>query len=222
MELDRILRFLQDQFLDPDAFMNEARNLGGHSERRSLGLLNLKNRHLVQAFGRGQRMGSELVGRVFSFQEVAARDRRAVESQETSAVSSDLLAAAREGRVVPWYLTEDELVLSEKALPLLELQPDALPRDLPGLEALIHPDDLDQFRQGLEHPHLGPFSLRLSRGDGTWIQTRWNLKRGTGGYRGIFTGIAPARGPEAGLQPPAEGAGKFNYKIQVLQEEPQE
>jgi PAS domain-containing protein len=220
MELDRVLQFLQDQFADPEAFMGEARMLADHAERRPLGMLNLKNRRAVQAYGRSQRAGGETVGRVFSFVEVAGREQ-AAQPQEPSAIATDLLEAARAGRVVPWYLTEEELVISEKGQKVLDLPPGGLPRDLPALEALIHPEDLEALRQGLEHPQTAPFTLRMKRGDGEWILTRWNLKRGTGGYRGIFTELPAPPRPAPAPQPPVDLAAQFSFKIQVYQEERQ-
>jgi PAS domain-containing protein len=218
MDLERVLRFLQDQFTDPGAFLSEARILGDHSERKLLGYLNGKDQLTIEAFGRSQRQGRETVGKVFSFQDVTGRDRTSDPLPEASAVPSDLVEAARAGRVVPWYLTSDELVVSEKGLSVLGLPPGGLPGDLPGLEALIHPEDLDRLRQGLEHPRTAPFELRMRKGDGSWILTRWNLKRGTEGYRGVFTeipGVIPS-GDDA--QAPGFKAPRFNFKVQVLQE----
>jgi hypothetical protein len=221
MDLDRVLQFLQDQFADPEAFMSEARMLADHAERRPLGMLSIRNRRAVQGFGRSQRMGGETVGRVFSFVEVAGRDSALAPAQEPSALATDLLEAARTGRVVPWYLTEDELVISEKGQKVLDLPPGGLPRDLPALEALIHPDDLESLRQGLEHPQTAPFTLRMQTGRGGWVLTRWNLKRGTGGYRGIFTELPPPPGRAPVPEPPVDQAAQFNFKIQVHQEDRQ-
>jgi PAS domain-containing protein len=209
MELDRVLRYLQDQFLDPEAFLREARKLGEGPERRPMGLVNLKNRRLAQVFGRVQSLGGETGARVFSFMEVPGPAE--VPGQDPSTLSADLLEAVRTGRVVPWYLTEDDLVISEKGQQVLDLPPGGLPRDLPALEALIHPEDVERFRQALEHPHTAPFTLRLCRGDGGWILTRWNLKRGTGGYRGIFTEV---QAPDPG-RPRVDPGARFNYKVQV-------
>jgi PAS domain-containing protein len=129
MQLEQMLQFLRDQFLDSAAFMREARSL------------------------------------------------------------------ARTGQAVPWYLTEEQLVISDKALPLLGLTAETLPRDLPALEALIHPADLDGFHRALERPGKAALELSLRRGDGAWLRTRWTLKRCEDGYRGLFTAIAGAYVP---------------------------
>jgi len=210
MELDRVLRFLQEHFVDPQAFLHEARLLGDSSERRPLGLVNLGPRGLVQAYGRAERMGGETVGQVFSFVGVPSSASPPAEFQEAAPVTADLLEAVRAGRAVSWYLTEEELVISEKGLQTLALPPEGLPRDLPALEERIHPDDRERFRQALERPQAAPFALRLRRGDGAWIHTRWTLKRGSSGYRGIFTEVP---GPEAG-----DPGSRYQCQVQVTRE----
>lgn len=216
MNLERVLLFLQDQFADPGAFMSEARDLGDHSERKLVGLLSGKDQRTIEAFGRTQRVGRESVGKVFSFTDVTDREQATDPLPEARAVPPDLVAAAREGRMVPWYLTQDELVISEKGLDLLGLARSELPGDLAGLEALIHPEDLDLLRQALERPRSAPFELRMRKGDGSWILTRWNLKRGIDGYRGVFIGIpwdARAEEPE---HPFRKATPRFNFLVRIL------
>lgn len=215
MELDRVLAFLQDQFTDSEAFLREARLLGSRPEQKPLGRLNGGGGHLIEAYGRPQRLGSEMAGKIFRFMDVTESGHAGERSWETSAVPPDLLDAARAGRVVPWYLTEHNLVISEKALKVLGLPPEALPRDLAALEALIRPADLDRFRQALEQPRTAPFELTLRRGDGTWVRTRWNVKRGTEGYRGIFSEApAPAQGGDE-APPPDSFSPRFSFKVKV-------
>jgi PAS domain-containing protein len=217
MDLERVLRFLQDQFVDPETFLSEARILGDRTERKALGFMVGKDQRTIQAFGRSQRMGKETVGKVFSFMDVTERGQAHDPQPEVLAMPQDLVEAARAGRVVPWYLTEDELVVSEKGLPLLGLAPGGLPRDLAGLEALIHPEDLDRFRRGLEHPRTAPFELRMRKGDGSWITTRWNMKKGSEGYRGVFS-ERPEAPAATDTQAPGQATPSFSFKVQVLQD----
>jgi PAS domain-containing protein len=180
MELERVLQFFQDQFQDRDGFLREARLLVDQGERKA-GVLARDDR-ILEARSRAQHLGGEPVGRVFSLTDVTARERAAI----PPGMPADLLEAARSGRVVPWYLSDDDLVISEKGLEVLGLAPGGLPRDLPALELLIHPADLDRFHQALERPRSEPVDLTLHRGDGVWIHTRWTLKRSPDGYRGVF------------------------------------
>jgi PAS domain-containing protein len=214
MDLERVLRFLQDQFADPGAFLDEALALADHSKRRLLGALAGRDQRSIAVFGRSLRMGRGVEGRVFSFMEASGRFQ-AEGAPEAWPAPPDLLEAARAGRTVPWYLTEDDLVLSDKARVLLDLAPGGLPRDLPGLEALIHPGDLDRLREALEHPGHAPFELRMRKGDGSWIRTRWNLKRGPEGYRGMFT---ETPGKAAAAPDPGRATPRFDFRVSVLQE----
>jgi PAS domain-containing protein len=163
-------------------------------------------------------MGRETVGRVFSFMDVTDREQSMDPLPEALALPPDLMEAARAGRMVPWYLTQDELVVSEKGLKALGLAAGALPRDLPGLEAMIHPEDLDRLRLALEHPRAAPFELRMRRGDGSWTLTRWNLKRGSEGYRGVFTELPRVTPAADDAQAPGEFTPRFSYKVKVIQE----
>jgi len=215
MELDRVLEFLQDQFTDSEAFFRETRLLGSRPEQKPLGRLNGGGGHLIEAYGRTQRLGSDTAGKIFRFLDVTEPDSAGERPWEPSAVPPDLLDAARAGRVVPWYLTENELVISEKALKVLGLPREALPTDLAGLEALIQPADLDRFRQALEQPRTAPFELTLRRGDGTWVRTRWNVKRGTEGYRGIFSEAPPPDEGEAEAPSPDGFSPQFSFKVKV-------
>jgi PAS domain-containing protein len=193
MQLEQMLQFLQDQFLDSAAFMREARSLA-QAERGPLTLLiDTRDDRTLEARVQLQQQGGATVGRVFSVADVTAREQ-ALEAMP-GPMSADLLGAARTGQAVPWYLTEEQLVISDKALPLLGLTAETLPRDLPALEALIHPADLDGFHRALERPGKAALELSLRRGDGAWLRTRWTLKRCEDGYRGLFTAIAGAYVP---------------------------
>jgi len=213
MQLDRVLQFLQDQFLDPKAFLSEARMLGQHPELSSVALLDGGPGRLLEAFRRPQRVGSETVGQVLSVVDMAAR-RPAPPPPEAAGLPRELLEAAQADWVVPWFLTDDGLVIGEKGMKVLDLPREGLPVSLQALEARIHPDDLDSFRHGLEQPLAGPFELRLRRSDGSWIRTRWNLKKGMEGLQGIFTELTGE--PAAGSTPAHGSPGpRFCYDVKV-------
>ena len=214
MTLERVLQFLQDQFLDPQAFLSEARMLGTHPELGAVGVLTGKSDRLLEGYVRPHRVGAATVGRVFSFMDMSAA-RPAPGPEAAAPLPRELLEAARAGRVVPLFLDDDGLVLGEKAARLLDLPQAALPGDLQALEALIHEDDLDAFRLGLEQPQRGAFELRLRKGDGSWIWTRWTLKRGGEGLRGIFTELPGSAEPAA--EAPASSAPnpRFSYTVRL-------
>ena len=84
--------------------------------------------------------------------------------------------------------------------------------------------ELLDFRQarghqgGVEHPRTAPFELRMRKGDGSWILTRWNLKRGIEGYRGVFIGIPWDARAEEPDHPFRKATPRFNFLVKILQQ----
>jgi hypothetical protein len=56
----------------------------------------------------------------------------------------------------------------------------------------------------------------MRKGDGSWILTRWNMKRGSEGYRGVFTGMPGAKGAQDELTS-GKAAPRFNFLVRNLQ-----
>jgi len=216
MTLERVLQFLQDQFLDPQAFLNEARMLGPHPEMSSVGILTGKSDRLLEAYVRPHRLGQATVGRVFSVMDMAAARTVPEPPLEAAPLPRELIEATRAGRVVPWLLNDDGLVIGEKGARVLDLPRAELPGDLQALEALIHAGDLDTFRQALEQPQRGAFELRLRRGDGSWIRTRWTLKKDREGLRGIFTELPGSLTAAVEDAPSSNSPGpRFRFTVKV-------
>jgi signal transduction histidine kinase len=150
-------------------------------------MLNFKGERVLEEYSRPHRVGDQTVGRVYTFHDVTAREKATTQLAGLAGIRQKLLEAAHAGGLVLWCLGEDSLLLSENAAEVLDLQSGEVPGDLPALEALIHPDELDRFRQALEHPTAGSFEVRMRKGSGIWIWTRWNLERDQElGYRGSF------------------------------------
>jgi len=196
MEMDRVLQFLRDQFQDPEAFLAEARLLASQPGRESFSQIKLKGDRVLEGTIRPNGLGSENLGQVFSFRDVTAREQVTVQLEGLAHARQALLDAAAAVGVVSWCLTEDTLLMANAVEPVLGLPPGGKPRDLAALEALIHPEELDRFRQALEQPVKYPVELRLWKRDG-WIWTRWHLDRDpAGGYRGVFRDITGQRRQE--------------------------
>ena len=195
MEMDRVLQFLRDQFQDPEAFLAEARLLGSQPGRESFSQIRLGDRVLEGSI-RPNGLGSQKLGQVFSFRDVTAREKVTLQLEALVHTSQTLLDAAGAVGVVAWSLTADTLVMAPAADTVLGLPSGGRPKDLAGLEALIHPEEIDRFRQMLERPVKYPFELRLWKRDG-WVWTSWSLERNpAGGYRGVFRDITGQRRQE--------------------------
>ena len=195
MEMDRVLQFLVDQFQDPEAFLAEARILGAAPERERTGRVQLKDNRVLEGAIRPSTMGSQPLGRVFSFRDVTAREQAKDHLEGLVSSRQTLLDAAGAVGVITWSLQDDNLLLAPGAESLLGLPAEARPRDLEALEGIIHPEEVDRFREALERPTPDPFDLRLRKGE-AWIWTRWFLNRHASGYRGVFMDITALRHQE--------------------------
>jgi len=186
MDLDAVLHYLSGQFEDPDALLDEVRLLRSRSEKETTGILPLNGGRSLEQSSRPPRVGSETVGRVLSVREAAAARPDALEAGFVEGFKGQGEAILA-GRVAPWFLVQDRLLIPESGLAILGAA--ALPRNLTELVALIHPDDTHGLVEALERARNVSFKLRIRRRDGSWRWTRWNLDRGPEGYLGVFMDI---------------------------------
>jgi len=190
MELERVLQFLLDQFQDPEAFLAETRRLAQRPDGEGSAILTLKGDRVFEESSRPHRVGQQTVGRIYSFRDITEREKSAAQLRQQASLGQTLLAGAQAGRAVPWAAPDGDLVLPEYAAQLLGLTAADLPRDLAGLEALIHPEDRDRLREALERPAHESFEARVRQG-GDWLRTRWSLGRSAeGGFGGVFLDIS--------------------------------
>jgi hypothetical protein len=186
MDLDAVIQYLTGQFENPNALLNEVRLLRSRSEKETAGILTLNGGRSLEQSSRPQRVGSETVGRVLSVREAPATGPDPLLTGFIEGLKG-LPEAIIAGRVAPWLLIKDRLLIPESGLAVLGSA--ALPRDLTELVALIHPDDTHGLVEALERARNVSFKLRIRRRDGSWRWTRWNLDRGPDGYRGVFMDI---------------------------------
>jgi CheY-like chemotaxis protein len=182
MDLDEVIHYLTDQFDGPNALLDEVRLLRSRPEKETSGILTLNGGRALEQSGRPQRVGTETVGRVLSVREAAAPPHEALNRDLAEGLKGlgDTIAA---GRVAPWFLEDDRLILPDSGLAILGTA--SLPKDLTALVALIHPQDVEFLLEALERAHSASFKLRLRRRDGSWNWTRWTLDRCAEGYCGV-------------------------------------
>jgi PAS domain S-box-containing protein len=79
------LEFLAEQMLDPQDFMQRSQDLYHHPEQESYDLLELNDGRVLERYSRPQKLKEEIIGRVWSFQDITARVKaeQSLKEQET-------------------------------------------------------------------------------------------------------------------------------------------
>ena len=79
------LEFLAEQMLDPQDFMQRSRDFYYHPETESYDLLELVDGRVIERYSRPQKLSDQIIGRVWSFQDITARvnAEKALKEKET-------------------------------------------------------------------------------------------------------------------------------------------
>src|SRR5262249_17937329 len=89
----RLLSFVYDQLEDPDEFIRGTEELYNHAERESFEVLHFKDGRVFERYSKPQRIGDQVVGRVWSFHDVTEREtllRRALFLADATRLLSSL------------------------------------------------------------------------------------------------------------------------------------
>jgi diguanylate cyclase (GGDEF)-like protein/PAS domain S-box-containing protein len=174
-----VLRVAAAQVADSAARDTQIRNLMAAPEVEAADLVELADGRVYERVSRPQRIGSRVVGRVFSYSDVTeARRTHAVlrESEERYALAVE---GALEG-IWDWDLVRGEIYLSPPWKATLGYAPEEISADPEEWFSRIHPDDVDRVRGEVQasidggRAHLES-EHRVRHRDGSW---RWTRARG--------------------------------------------
>jgi PAS domain S-box-containing protein len=72
---EKLLAYACEQLESPDQFLRGTRDLYSHPERESFDVVHFKDGRVFERFSRPQRIGEQILGRVWSFRDVTERER---------------------------------------------------------------------------------------------------------------------------------------------------
>ncbi|MGH2656422.1 MAG: PAS domain S-box protein [Actinomycetota bacterium] len=136
---DRLLAFVLDQLVEPEAFLRTVRSLYEHPEKESEDLLEFRDGRIYERSSRPQRLAGEVVGRVWSFRDVTARRR----------AERFLAEAQRLARVGSWEFDVRSGVTtwSDELFRLYGEEPGSFVPTLESWLARVHPEDRDEAQR---------------------------------------------------------------------------
>ncbi|MBK7771515.1 MAG: PAS domain S-box protein [bacterium] len=94
------LAFVLDQLIDPEGFLAKVNDLYANPDAESFDVLHFKDGRVFERYSRPQRMGTLVVGRVWSFRDVTGREQAATELAEEVLRRRALFDQSRDGIVV--------------------------------------------------------------------------------------------------------------------------
>lgn len=173
-EDDRFLEYVVDQLVQPQEFLKKIKELYANPEKTSFDQLELSDGRFFERNSQPQRLGDEIVGRVWSFSDITERKRAEIALKESEAKYRKVVENAIEAICViqdGFFKYYNPEAVKLFGYPAEEL--DRLPTD-----EIIHPEDMDLVnsirlrRQGGEH--VIEYSHRIVRKDKNilWIDIK--------------------------------------------------
>ena len=159
-----LVRYVQDQLVDPENFARAAYQNVLHPDREYFMVLRFKDGRVFERFSRPQRVGDEIIGRVLTFRDVTEREQLLERAQDAVRLRDEFLSIA--AHEIRGPITSMRLAV--QSLRAGTLPPEVLPQSLDIIdrsqrrlsdfvEKLL---DLGRIQTGLLQLEFEPLDLR--------------------------------------------------------------
>ncbi len=184
----KAMGFVLSQLVEPDAFVARVQDLYQHPEEESVDLLQFKDGRVFERHSRPQRLGDEVVGRVWTFRDDTERRRneaRLDRAQQLAHLGS-----------WQWDVAANRVDWSAELCRIFGVEPDGFHGDYATYISFVHPDDRErvdlivkasfQMKKAFNMDHM------IVRRDGTVrsIHGEGGVELGPDGSVARLTGIA--------------------------------
>jgi PAS domain S-box-containing protein len=207
---DKLLAFVLDQLVDPDAFLAKVRELY-QTSREDLDTLHFKDGRVFERYSRPLEEDGQLAGRLWSFRDVTQARRAGEATQEAEAKYRTLIEQIPAITYIDAVQgPQTTLYISPQTETILGYTPEDWFDDPALLSKRIHPDDRDRWKEEIARiEHSGePYFLEyriLTRDDRVvWVHDRSVLLRDEQGrprfWQGVMFDITDRKEAEARLE----------------------
>jgi PAS domain S-box-containing protein len=175
----KLIEYVADQLQDPEGFRHAVELVYSEPARETSDTLEFRDGRVFERISRPQRIGSEIVGRVWSFRDVTAHTQTLRELRASEERWQLTLQGNNDG-LWDWNARTNEVFTSPRWKQMLGYEDQEMPNEPGEWDSRIHPEDRERVLQSLQD-HLDrktPYyaaEYRLQAKDGSY---KWVLARG--------------------------------------------